>query len=281
MKSHVPLMFCVLAFCSFATAQKDKLTTEELLSKHISSIGTPEARAAAKSLVLIGEGTLSSKLGYSGRTSGPAQFAAADDKVLLAIIFNSTNYRYEKLAFDGRELSFGRPFGGGDLSRLGEFVKSQSSIVKHGLFGGVLSSNWALARTEKTKVKMDYAGVETVGGKPLHKLKLRPPGGGDLRVTAYFEADTFRHLITTYEYSIAAYSTSTDRTENALAKASHFSLTEQFFDFKKVGDLTLPMGYSISLASDVETQTENLIWTMLFKQAYFNEPLEASAFKVS
>ena len=280
MKNLISLVLCILTVCSFASAQKDKLTAEELLSKHVASIGTPEARAAAKSLVLIGEGTLSSKLGYSGRAGGPAQFASADNKFLLAIIFNSTNYRYEKLAFDGRELSFGRPFGG-DLTRLGEFVKSQSSIVKQGLFGGVLSSNWVLARGEKGKVKMDYAGVETMGGKALHKLKLRPSGAGDLRVTAYFEVDTFRHLVTTYEYSIAAYSTSTDRTENALAKASHFSLTEQFSDFKKVGELTLPMGYSITVANDVDTQTENLMWTMSFKQAYFNEPLDASAFKVS
>jgi hypothetical protein len=281
MKNLISLVLCILAVCGSALAQKDKLSVEELLTKHAASIGTPEARAAAKSLVLVGEGTLSSKLGYSGRTSGPAQFASADDKLLLAIIFNSSNYRYEKLAFDGKELSFGRPFGGGDLSRLGEFVRSQSSIVKHGLFGGVLSSNWVLTQREKTKVRMEYAGMESFGGKPLHKLKLRPPGGGDLRVSAYFDVDTFRHLVTTYEYSIAAYSTSTDRTENALAKASHFSLTEQFSDFKKVGDLILPLGYSINVASDMETQTENLIWTMSFKQAYFNEPLEVSAFKVS
>ena len=280
MKNIILLLCCTIALANFALAQKEKLSVEELLNKHAAEIGTPEARASAKSLVLVGQGTVSSKVGYLGSIGGPAQFASADDRILFAMILNSNDYPYEKLASNGKDLSFGRP-AGNNLTKLGEFIKSQSSIVKQGLFGGVLSSNWALTHTDKTKIRMEYAGTEMFSGQKLHKLRIRLSGTGELRISAYFEPDTFRHMFTVYEYSIAAYSTSTERTENAWAQASHFSMTEQFSDIKQVGDLTLPMNYSVTVSTQNQGRSESLTWNILFKQAYFNEPLEAAIFKVS
>jgi len=280
MKNVVSLLCCIFVLGAQVHAQKEKISVDDLISRHAAAIGTSEAREAARSLVLMGQGTVSSKIGYIGCIGGPAQFASVANNFLFAMVLNSNEYPYERLAFNGKDLSFGRP-AGSSLTKLGEFVKSQSSIAKQGLLGGALSTNWALARADKTKIKMEYAGIDTLGGGKYHKLKLRVRGTGELRVSAYFEPDTFRHKITVYEYSVAAYFTSAVRTENSSAQASHFSLTEQFSDFKQVGSLTLPMTYSITISSQDQGQTESLTWNIEFKQAYFNEPLEASAFKVS
>lgn len=295
MKRVFSALLIGIAVASSAFAQKDKLTAAEVISKHLASIGTPEAIKAAKSRVLVGTGSLSSQLGYSGKIAGPAQLAFADDKALLAIIFNSKDYPSEKLAFDGKEITYGRAIGNLSLGSpsnvtdtrsrrnvtlLGEFIKAQGSIVKSGLFGGVLSSAWPLAGDGK-KLKVEYAGTESLNGRVLHKLRARPAGSGDLTVSLFFDTETFRHVSTQYNYTIQPHMISTDSTVNATAKASHFTMTEIFSDFKKVNDLTLPLGYTITVTNQYPDGTEQLVWTMNFVQVYFNEPLEASVFKVS
>jgi hypothetical protein len=164
MKRVFSALLIGIAAASSTFAQKDKPTAAEVISKHLASIGTLEAIKAAKSRVLVGTGSLNSQLRYTGKITGPAQLAFADDKVLLAIIFNSNDYPSEKLAFDGKEITYGRAIGNlalgsppsaspsnvtdtrsrRNLTLLGEFIKAQGSIVKSGLFGGVLSSAWPL-----------------------------------------------------------------------------------------------------------------------------------------
>jgi hypothetical protein len=278
MRSAFLSVFVLLLAFSTGFAQKDKMTLGDLVDRHAASIGSPEAIAAAKTRILVGKASLTSKLGYNGRLVGPAQFASEGDKLLLAIIFNSNEYPYEKLAYDGRDMSFGRP--NGKLTRLSDFVKAQTAIVKQGLFGGVLSANWPFAGTGK-KVKAEFAGTENIGGKDLYKLKVRPAGGGDVTAALYFEPDTFHHVMTVYQYTIEPHMISSDSTANASAKASYYTLTEKFSNFKKVGDLVLPLGYVMDMAIQLPDSTEQITWTVAFEQAFYNEPLETSVFKVS
>jgi hypothetical protein len=279
MKKYLSLLCLVLSLSFTAAAQKDKMTVDELVKRHVASIGSAQAISAAKSRIFVGRGTLTSKVGYSGRLIGPAQFVSDGDKLLLAIIFNNNEYQYEKLAFDGTDMSFGRP--NGKITKLGEYVKAQTAIVKQGLFGGALSASWPLLSGSSKKAKIELAGTESIDGKELYKLRVRPSGSGDVRVSLYFEPETFHHVMTVYQYTIQPYLISSDSTQNPSAKASYYTLTEKFSDFKKVGDLVLPLGYTIDLTNQLQDTTEQLTWTMSFGQAFYNEPLEASAFKVS
>ena len=279
-KKIVFVLLVLLLLDSLVFAQKDKMSLEEVISKHLASIGTPEARTAAKSRVMVGQATLASKVGFIGRIGGPAQFASDGNKLLLAIVFNSNDYKYEKLAFDGREISYGRPFSN-ELTTLGDFIKAQPSIVKQSILGGVMSSGWILQNLDAKKLKAEYIGQETLSGKAFHKLRIRPPGSGELKIVLYFDVDTFQHRLTQYEYTIQPYLATSDSTENSRAKAQHFSMTEQFSDFKKVGDLVLPLAYSINISNQYEERTAELTWTMKFEQVFYNEPLEATVFKVS
>jgi hypothetical protein len=279
MKKAILLAALLATFSVFASAQKEKITAEEIIQKHLASIGTPEAIAAVKSRVMVGQGNLSSRLGYIGGITGPAQLASDGDKFLLAIVFNSNDYPYEKLAYDGKNMSIGRPRG--NVTRLGEFLKSQSSLLKQGLLGGALSSAWPLLNRDPKAVKVEYAGTENIGGKTLHKVKFNPARSDSLRVTLYFDADTYQHVMSEYQYTIQPHMISSDSTVNPTAKASHYSLIERFSDFKKVGDLTLPLQYTIDVASQTAEGAETLRWTIAIKQVFYNEPLEAANFKVS
>jgi len=269
----------VLLLSISAPAQKNKITAEEIIEKHLASIGSPAALSAVKSRVMVGQGNLTSKLGYAGNLIGPAQIASDGDKFLLAIVFNSNDYPYEKLAFDGRNLTVGR--ANGRVTPLGEFLKSQSSMLKRGLLGGVLSSAWPLFNSDPKAVKVEYAGTENVNGKMLYKLKFDPARSDSLRVNLYFDSDTYQHVMSQYDYTIQPHLISSDSTQNASARASHYSLTERFADFKKVGDLVLPLQYYIDMTSQTPDGTESLKWAIAIKQVFYNEPLEAASFKVS
>lgn len=280
MRQTILVFLVVFAFSTFVFAQKDKISAEEVISKHLASIGTPEARSAAKSRVMIGQAVLTSKVGYRGRIGGAAQVASDGNRLLLAIVFNSNDYKYEKLAFDGEDISYGRPFSN-QLTGLGNFIRAQPAIVKQGLFGGVTSAGWILQNLDPKKFKPEYIGQETLDGKPYHKLRIRPQGSGELKIVLYFDVETFQHRLTQYQYTIQPYLATSDSTENSRAKARHFSMTEQFSDFKKVDDLVLPLSYTISISNQYEELTQEVTWAIRFERVFFNEPLETSVFKVS
>ena len=70
MKKVFAILLFAIAFTSSSFAQKEKLTAADVIAKHLASIGTPEALKAAKSRVLVGQGALTSQLGYAGRIIG-------------------------------------------------------------------------------------------------------------------------------------------------------------------------------------------------------------------
>lgn len=284
MKNILLLTIFTLAFClnSFAqnnkTQKPAKLTAEELVSKHLASIGKAEDLAAIKSRIMVGVGRLGSSIGYSGQISGPAQFASEGDKILFAMIFNANDYPYEKAAFDGERLTVGKP-GSGDRSLLGDFLKSQDNIFKQGLFGGTLSSAWSLLDVAARKAKLQYAGIEKINNRQVHKLKYTPAKGGGLKINLFFDADTFQHVYSEYEFVIPP-SIGFSRTDNANQRESRYILTETFSDFKTEGRLTLPHMYAINLTTQTEN-TKSLQWLMVFSQFVFNQPLETQSFRIS
>lgn len=255
-----------------------KITAEELLSRHLASIGSVEDLAAVKSRIMVGVGRLGSSIGFNGQIGGPAQFASEGDKVLFAMIFNAKDYPYEKAGFDGERLTVGKP-GTGDRSLLGDFLKSQDIIFKQGLFGGVLSSAWSLLDVNRKKPKLQYAGIQKINNRQLYKLKYIPSKGGGLKINLFFDVENFRHIASEYEYVIPP-KIGISEIANATQKESRYILTETFSDFKTEGRLSLPHTYTINLT----TQTDNTIsleWVMKFSQFVFNQPLDVSSFKIS
>jgi hypothetical protein len=203
------------------------------------------------------------------------------------MVFNSTNYPYEKLAYDGQRLTVATlPEGG--RSPLANFLVAQDIVFKHGLIGGTLSSAWALMSLDPEKAKLSYAGTDKIDGRAVHKLKYSPKKG-DLRVNLFFDAETFQHVRSEYEYTVSPRIGARPDTSpgsligNAPNTAgqvlSRYKLTEDFSNFQTTGKLTLPRAYKIKLV--VEAAGQNLDYTIDFAQFAFDQSIPAEAFNVS
>ena len=182
----------------------DKLSSDEVVAKHLASIGSAEDIAAAHTRIATGATQARLRLTNTAvELSGPAQLASDGDKFLLAMVFQSNNYPHEKASFDGENQVIGVLTQGG-RSPLGNFLSSQPSLMKHGLIGGVLSSAWPLFNLAKRDAKLNYAGTDKINGKPVHKLKYSPRNARDLIINLYFDATTFQHVRSQYEYILSA-----------------------------------------------------------------------------
>jgi hypothetical protein len=276
------LFFCVFllaATCAAAFGQGGvkpaKLSVDEIVARHLASLGSAEARSKVTSRVFVGEGRLNGKIGFVGMLNGPAQLASDGRKVLLAMVLNGADYPYEKVGFDGKNLSVGKPDG--RFTILAEFLRSQSAIVKDGLFTGVLSSAWPFLDHGGKAPKFEAAGTEELGGRWFYKLR---SSHGDLNVELLFDANSFRHVASRYEYTIAP-RMSTEITETPKEKPSRFTMSEQFSDFKVFGGLTLPSKYTIDISNEADGSLTQIQWSVNVQKAFFNQSLEESAFKVS
>jgi len=261
-----------------------KISVDELIAKHIASIGPVDVIGGIKSRVMVGEGKLESKLGSTFILNGPGQIASQGNKVLYAIILNSPLYPYEKAAFDGNDQTLGLP--NGKRTVLGDFLKSQNSILKDGLFTGALSTAWPLLDLKSRKsVKLEYAGTSKIDDRQCYKLKYSSGRSGDLKTTLYFDAETFRHIRTTYEYTIEPRIGRSSTDVRSSSRIERYSLTEDFSDFKMADKLILPFKYVITVTNEgqIESQpgTNSRKWTFTVLQVYYDQPLEATVFKVS
>ncbi|MGH9946408.1 MAG: hypothetical protein ACRD6X_04340 [Pyrinomonadaceae bacterium] len=274
-------IFLSILFVSTAFSQGSdklpKLKAEEIIAKHLASIGTSDAIAAAKTHVYVGTGTLTSRSGFAGTLGGPIQFASSENKLLFALILNSNDYPYEKVGYDGKSLTTGRYKSKPTI--LGEFLRSNSVALKRGLFGGVLNSAWPpINRSKGTVLEAD--GTGKVGDLQAYKLKFISGDNQGLIIKLYFDSQNFRHLRTEYETG-AAQLIGPNPNRGIIATPSQDQLTmiEEFSGFATSNGLTLPLGFKVEVST--KTSTRSLIWTMKFSEVYFNEVLEDSVFKVS
>lgn len=287
MKNNENLFFTKLAAAflvlfslsaNILAAGGDKLTPEEVVAKHLESIGTSEARAAMKSATIIG----TAKATFFGRGGGIAEglsvLASEGEKYLVAMKFNNPDYPFEKLGYDGDDFSVGfvRP---GVRSNLGQFLLTNKGTFKRGILSGALSTSWELLNFNDKDAKLKYVGTEKIDGKKCHKLEYNPKKGSELSITLFFDPDTFRHVRTEYKRTISArQGASVDA--SAGQSETRYKLVEDFSDFKEENKLTLPHTYKIYLEILTGNGTTSYEWLMNLQKFNFNQPIDASEFKV-
>lgn len=232
-----------------ATPDKEKMKPEDVVAKHLESIGTAEARRAVRNLVASGTVVFSIRSGGKGQAGGSSLIASEGEMNLLKMVFQeSPTYPHELLSYDGKE--FGathvRP---GARSPLGEFLMSHDTIFRQGLMGGALSTAWPLHNLTERNPKLDYEGTKKIGDRQTHELRYTPRKASDIKVKLFFDAETFRHVRTEYERTIAASLGGRISTSGASAGKNEvrYKLVEDFSDFKKEGGLTLPHTYKLTL----------------------------------
>jgi hypothetical protein len=280
---NLSIVFIILTIQSIAVATpplpQEKLKAEEVLAKHLASIGPAEALAATKSIVAIGNSKAITRTTAVKELGGVGQIASEGDKVLIAILFNSTTYPHEKAAYNGQSQTVAI-LPDGKRSILGNFLVAHDSPFKQGLIGGVLSTAWPLLNTGAEMPKLSSSGTEKVNNRPAYKLRYDPKKSGGLQITLFFDAETFQHVRTEYQYVIAARMGATP--EQSISQLeSRYKLVEEFADFKQEGKLTLPHTYRIRYTIQEQNNTQMLEWIMNLSQFVFDETLEAKAFIIA
>lgn len=242
MKIFTLTSLLILIFAASIFAQK--MTTDELLAKHLDSIGTATDRVATKTLIAVGDAQIKSVTKITTPIVGRIVIASAGEKLFWGLGLNSTDYPLEKFSFDGKDAKTA-VIRLGIRSTLGGFVESNDLMLKQGLFGGTLGTSWTMLDLANRKGKISMEGTKKINGKEAYTVSYSPKGGGDVEVKVYFDKETFRHVRTEYKRVSSAGIGTTPEASSRLSE-NRIIVTEDFSDFKPEGKLMLPHNYHIS-----------------------------------
>ena len=265
----------LLAVCA-APALAQKMKAEEVLAKHLDSIGTPEVRASVKNQMAVGDAVVTFISQKNQSAQGRIVLVSEGMKNFLGMNLNAADYPQEKFSYDGKtsKIAFVRA---NVRSILGNFILSNDLLLEESLLGGTLATSWALANTATNKAKISFDGTKKVDGQEAYVLGYTPKGGGDIEIKLYFDKETFRHIRSEYKRTISA---ALGRTidESARQNETRLKITENFGDFKTETGLTLPHSYSLNYSTTGQSGTSEIEWKFNFTQFAFNQKLDVKTF---
>jgi hypothetical protein len=258
----------------------DKMKAEDVIAKHLEALGPRAARDAAKKRIVAGSSRAIFKAqAGSGAIDGQIVIASDEDKVVLGMKFEAPNYPGERFGFDGKKLTVGymQP---GVRSLLGNFALTNGEIFKEGLVGGTLTSAWPLLNVAERKAKVEYAGTDKVNDRLVHKLKYYPAKGSDLKITLYFDAETFQHVRTQYDRVVGARLGTSGVDSSASQRETRYKIVEEFGDYKEEGKLKLPHSYKLQFEIDKTNGSSLDRWEMTLDQFAFGQEIDNRMFNV-
>jgi len=287
MRRILPHLLICLAAAAPVGAKDEKIKVEDLIAKHLASIGTREALAAVRSRVTSGTVQLIFRLGNQGQLEGKSNILSEGRMVRIGMNFAARQYAMEQLAYDGEKVTVGQ-IEPGRRSQFSAFVYQHDVLLKEGLLGGTITTAWSLLDTAGRQPKLSCSGLKKFEGKQLYELKYKArKGQGDLQISLYFEPETFRHVASQYRLSqpppMTAAPSGTpgmDPTGSGRLKDTIYTIVEQFADFKSVDSLTLPHSCKIVFTIEGENQTYLTEWDIAITQMAHNAQMEPAYFVV-
>ena len=276
----VALTLAAIITASFAApSAADNLTLQDVISKHLDSIGSPEARASNKGRVVLGTALTTFRIGGKGQANGRAVLASQGNMSLVGISFDVPEYPRENLGFDG-EIVTVADLTPGVRSTLGKFFMTHEMPFREGLLGGTLSTAWPLLDISSRKATLKYVGMKKIDGRQLHVVLYDAKNDSGLKTKLYFEPETFRHVRTEYEQrqiqQMVTQPGVTQQQGDSITK-----LIEEFSDFKTETGLTLPHTYKLQLSIEALNRRVLQDWTFTLSQFVFNKSLDKKQFDVT
>lgn len=272
----VSVFFVCLVFSTSVFAQKMK--AEDVLAKHLESIGTAEARASTKTQIVVGEALVKFISPRNTDVQGRIVMASASEKNFLGMSLNAIEYPQEKFSFDGKNPKVGF-VKDGFRSKLGNFVVTNDLLLEESLLGGTLSTSWALLDVAAKKPKLSFDGTKKIDGKEVYVLGYSPKSGGDVDIKLYFDKESFRHVRTEYKRTSSAAIGLRPEQSSGFSE-SRLKITEDFSDFKAEKGLTLPHGYRLFYSLIGQNGTTEIEWNFKLTEFSFNQNLAPNTFVV-
>ena len=273
-------------------ATEPKMDADALVVQHLNAIGSAEARAAVKTRVVRSLASYRVLVGGSGQVNGQMGLVTDAGKVRFMLKLAERDYKGENFAFDGDQVQAAFSNSSHSRSAFANFMVSQDAILREGLLGGVLSTNWALLDLAGKKAKLEYKGIKKVDGRQAHEVRYRSPKTSDLEISLYFDSETLHHVKTLYSLSIgssmahdslsAVRNNSGESVSGSNAvKPDHTTLEERFSDFKTVDGLSVPthwtLEFTLELPNGVTTVSQ---WDLPELKVMNNLGIDPLNFKV-
>lgn len=272
----VSVFFVCLVFSTSVFAQKMK--AEDVLAKHLESIGTAEARASTKTQIVVGDALVKFISPRNTDVQGRIVLASAAEKNFLGMSLNAIEYPQEKFSFDGKNAKVGF-IKDGFRSKLGNFVVANDLLLEESLLGGTLSTSWALLDVAAKKPKLSFDGTKKIDGKEVYVLGYSPKSGGDVDIKLYFDKETFRHVRTEYKRTSSA-AIGLRPEQSSRFSESRLKITEDFSDFKAEKGLTLPHNYRLFYSTIGQNGTTEIEWNFNLTEFSFNQNLAPNTFVI-
>ena len=258
----------VLAAVIPCTAKEPKPTSDAIISRHLDSIGSADARAAAVSRVSQGKVVFAEIIRHSLRMEGAATLLSQQRKHKCEFQFGNPQYPGEQFVFDGNQ-ELVAMVDQTSRSRLGNFLFLQEEVLREGLFGGVLTTAWPLLNTQNTNPSLKYEGLKKINGQQLHEISYVPKKrseSGELSIRLYFEPETYHHVLTVYTVTMLHGSqTISDPNQTTVI------VEERFGDFQPVDGLTLPRHWDIRYRVEPQNLAEEYDWDVSLAQIGHNK----------
>jgi len=262
------------------------LKPEELVARHLDSLGTPAARAAVKSRVVQGTVRFKILVGGGGWLEGQGAVVSEERKVDILLKFH-TDYQGEQFISDGNKSYIAATRADHRRTSFGEFVKSQSVMLQEGLLGGALSTGWTLLNLDHANPKLSYGGLKKVDGRQLMVLHYESTKGNDMNIRLYFDPETYQHVMTVYELTASAglgalsNRPGAEPTQSSRQKDIRYTLEERFSNFITTDGITLPTHYNIHFIEELQSgQTGFYEWDMSVSDVQDNLTLDPRNFQV-
>jgi hypothetical protein len=237
------LLCCCLALSGYS---QSKLTPEDVIARHLESIGDAIARAAAKSRSVEGTATVMIVRGGQGGDSGLWKMTTDGSKFNLTMRFPNQVYPGENISADRTHVNIAT-VAATTRSQLGEFLYVCNEVLKEGLFGGTLSTAWPLLDLSAHQPEIRYIGLKKLDGRELHDIRYKPrKGESDLQIDLYFEPESSRHVMTIYSFHVLP---NMARTTHPFGQIEgEYRLRESFAQFRPVNGLSLPTQWNLEMS---------------------------------
>lgn len=265
--SRMLLLSCVFTtiFSLPLWAQKQKLSPEEIIAKHLESIGKRDlVTASQRRMVMAGSEFLIRT--NSAKANGRAVLASDGSDMAFFSTFNMRDYSMERIGvFSNKiEIPFVTP---GRRSTLGAWLTAYDRTLNDRIFGGVIFSTWLFLRSQNEWGEMKTEGKKRIGDRDAWVISYspkKPLTGSSSSIKLYFDAENFHHLRTVYrqgETESGFYDTGSRSNQGSVSDwganmASNGStLTEDFADYREDIGLMLPHKYTVVLNIDSASGT--------------------------
>jgi hypothetical protein len=295
---HLAFLFVVAAVCT-AFAAND-LTADEVITRHLNSVGAADALHGEKSRVVEGTAAYKILVGGSGESQGKAVVVSESTKMQMMLKIDAQSYHGERFISTGKKSSVAGTYDDHTRSELGEFLRSEDAPLRDGLLGGVLTTAWPLLDKDNWNGRVKYQGIKKIDGRDLYALAYKPKKNADLEIMLYFEPETFHHVLTVYRASLhagigaaVAEAPVVDAPKSvgdlgsgsdvgsARQQQTRYRIEERFSDFKANDGLTLPSHYELRFTEELQSGfTKSVVWNVDTTRVLNNVTIDARNFDI-